>query len=268
MALEGREMTDAPERIWTASTEGKCRVGFDTPSMNYTIEYIRADLVALDAARYRWLRSRDLDAIGSGGVFAGMTPDNCVLNGADLDAAVDAGMGVAPNLAELTDPVAVHANMLRGTIAKPTVEQIVHLYGVDALCKAMAPVIVREAEAALPAVSAPVAGPMSDDLIRAAFRAGFECSAEGYNGEYPFEGQNVEADAEWCKMRDRAIAALPAVSAPVAVRVKAEAALVEAKREMWIGARSQWTMEDFKNWAVIQQIDDALAALRALGGDA
>lgn len=35
--------------------------------------------------------------------------------------------------ARLSDPVAVHANMLRGTIAKPTVEQIIHLYGVDAL---------------------------------------------------------------------------------------------------------------------------------------
>ena len=36
----------APERIWMASTEGKCHVGFDTPSMNYTNEYIRADLMA------------------------------------------------------------------------------------------------------------------------------------------------------------------------------------------------------------------------------
>ncbi len=45
----------------------------------------------------------------------------------------------------LADPVAVHVNMLRGTIAKPTVEQIVHLYGVDALCKALVPAIVREA---------------------------------------------------------------------------------------------------------------------------
>lgn len=39
-------MADAPERIWTASTEGKCHVGFATPSMNYTNEYIRADLMA------------------------------------------------------------------------------------------------------------------------------------------------------------------------------------------------------------------------------
>ena len=34
--------------------------------------------------------------------------------------------------ARLSDPVAVHANMLRGTIAKPTVEQIIHLYGREA----------------------------------------------------------------------------------------------------------------------------------------
>jgi hypothetical protein len=37
----------------------------------------------------------------------------------------------------LSDPVAVHANMLRGTIAKPTVEQIIHIYGADALRAAL-----------------------------------------------------------------------------------------------------------------------------------
>lgn len=31
----------APDRIWTAPTDGKCHVGFDTKSMNYTIEYAR-----------------------------------------------------------------------------------------------------------------------------------------------------------------------------------------------------------------------------------
>ena len=46
----------------------------------------------------------------------------------------------------LSDPVTVHQNMLRGTIAKPTVEQIIHIYGVDALVKALSPIIVREAE--------------------------------------------------------------------------------------------------------------------------
>ncbi len=55
---------------------------------------------ALDAARYRWLRSRDVGAISAGGVFAGMTPDNVVLSGEDLDRAVDTartgGVTVAP----------------------------------------------------------------------------------------------------------------------------------------------------------------------------
>jgi hypothetical protein len=45
-----------------------------------------------DAERYRWLRRRDLDAIDAGGVFAGQTPQNLVLNGEDLDRAVDAAM--------------------------------------------------------------------------------------------------------------------------------------------------------------------------------
>ena len=45
-----------------------------------------------DAARYVWLRERDLDAVRRGGVFAGRTPDNIVLNGADLDASIDAAM--------------------------------------------------------------------------------------------------------------------------------------------------------------------------------
>ena len=47
--------------------------------------------------------------------------------------------------AERHDPIWVHINMLRGTIAKPTIEQIIHLYGVDALCRALVPMIVREA---------------------------------------------------------------------------------------------------------------------------
>lgn len=45
-----------------------------------------------DANRYNWLRTRDLDAISAGGVFAGMTPENVVLNGEDLDAAIDAAI--------------------------------------------------------------------------------------------------------------------------------------------------------------------------------
>jgi len=47
---------------------------------------------ACDAARYRWLRARDLETIHGGGVFAGMTPKNVVLNGDDLDREIDAAM--------------------------------------------------------------------------------------------------------------------------------------------------------------------------------
>lgn len=45
-----------------------------------------------DAERYRWLRSRDVDTISKGGVFAGMTPQNLVINEETLDEAVDAAM--------------------------------------------------------------------------------------------------------------------------------------------------------------------------------
>lgn len=50
---------------------------------------------ALDAERYRWLRSRDLETISQGGVFAGMTPQNVILNEEDLDQAVDAAIAAA-----------------------------------------------------------------------------------------------------------------------------------------------------------------------------
>jgi len=50
---------------------------------------------ALDAERYRWLRSRDLETIRQGGVFAGMTPENIILNEEDLDQAVDAAIAAA-----------------------------------------------------------------------------------------------------------------------------------------------------------------------------
>lgn len=46
-----------------------------------------------DAARYRWLRSRDPDTIATGGVFAGITPENLILTEEHLDVAVDMAMG-------------------------------------------------------------------------------------------------------------------------------------------------------------------------------
>ncbi|MBA6090070.1 hypothetical protein H4C81_14370 [Pseudomonas monteilii] len=50
------------------------------------------DALSMDAVRYRWLRSRDLGTISQGGVFAGLTPDNLVLNEETLDQAIDAAM--------------------------------------------------------------------------------------------------------------------------------------------------------------------------------
>lgn len=43
-----------------------------------------------DAARYNVLRQADVDTIHNGGLFAGLTPENIVINGRDLDERVDA----------------------------------------------------------------------------------------------------------------------------------------------------------------------------------
>jgi hypothetical protein len=80
----------------------------------------------------------------------------------------------APDAPDLTDPTVVHANMLRGTIAKPTVAQIIHLYGSAVflellykrgLCKptvAPAPDAVQEAARVLLSLSNEAAQPALD----------------------------------------------------------------------------------------------------------
>jgi len=47
------------------------------------------DALREDAERYRYLRQVDIKAIKKGGVFAGMTPENVVINKEHLDIAVD-----------------------------------------------------------------------------------------------------------------------------------------------------------------------------------
>ena len=71
------------------------------PTMGFELaaaEEIKKELMALgtdvslqreNAARYSWLRERDLGTLRDGGGFAGVTPENMVLNGEDLDAAID-----------------------------------------------------------------------------------------------------------------------------------------------------------------------------------
>ena len=43
-----------------------------------------------DAERYRVLRRADIDTIHNGGLFVGLTPENVVINGCDLDYRCDA----------------------------------------------------------------------------------------------------------------------------------------------------------------------------------
>ena len=68
------------------------RINFATDNIRIAISMI--DNNVIDASRYRYLRDRDLDTIKHGGVFAGKTPDNIVLNGADLDEAIDKALKI------------------------------------------------------------------------------------------------------------------------------------------------------------------------------
>ncbi len=42
--------------------------------------------------RYVYLRNADIDAVEKGGIFAGKTPDNIVINGDDLDIEINNAM--------------------------------------------------------------------------------------------------------------------------------------------------------------------------------
>ena len=61
------------------------------------IENLQANLKEneKDATRYNWLRSRELETIKNGGVFAVMSPANIVLNGGSLDEAIDFAISLA-----------------------------------------------------------------------------------------------------------------------------------------------------------------------------
>jgi hypothetical protein len=90
---------------------------------------------------------------------------------ADYEARILAALAPAASPApDLSDPNVVHLNMLRGTIAKPTLEQIIHIYGIDALCKALAPQIVQEAEAPPPPSSPPPEAEMTASQFVASLR--------------------------------------------------------------------------------------------------
>jgi hypothetical protein len=71
------------EKVATKNT----RLEQENAALKTEVERLRKD-----AERYRWLRDRDLETIHNGGVFAGRTPDNMVVNGDDLDLDIDAAM--------------------------------------------------------------------------------------------------------------------------------------------------------------------------------
>ncbi|HEP9999337.1 TPA: hypothetical protein VDW59_001686 [Pseudomonas aeruginosa] len=82
---------DAPENVLDNASDAANGVPLRHETL---LPFFAEDYEALrkDAARYRWLRERDLDTITQGGVFAGMTPENIVLNQEDLDAEIDAAL--------------------------------------------------------------------------------------------------------------------------------------------------------------------------------
>ncbi len=82
---------DAPENVLDNASDAANGVPLRHETL---LPFFAEDYEALrkDAARYRWLRERDLETISRGGVFAGMTPKNIVLNLEDLDAEIDAAI--------------------------------------------------------------------------------------------------------------------------------------------------------------------------------
>ena len=58
------------------------------------------------------------------------------LEGEKIAAEADAAR-MRDDIGKLSDPNAVHANLLRGSIARPSVAQIIHIYGEDAIRNAL-----------------------------------------------------------------------------------------------------------------------------------
>lgn len=78
-------------------------------------------------------RLRELEAVESELACECDCPPEATANYRYAMTCADAVDEITRLRAALSDPVAVHINMLRGVIAKPTLAQIVHLYGEDAL---------------------------------------------------------------------------------------------------------------------------------------
>jgi len=52
----------------------------------------------------------------------------------------------------------------------------------------------------------PLLAGVMEAAVEFGYLVGFQASGEGWNGEYPFEGRDPEADPHWTTTRDLAIA--------------------------------------------------------------
>ena len=75
-------------------TRFACERALWEAAIAYVKEHLQvsAENVLTQALRYQHLRGVDLDKVYVGGVFVGLTPENIVLNGEELDQAVDAAI--------------------------------------------------------------------------------------------------------------------------------------------------------------------------------
>lgn len=85
--VQAHQATNSECMDWAREYEQRKEIQAERDQLRAEVEVLRKD-----AERYRWLRNRDLDTIHLGGIFAGMTPENVVVNGENLDQAIDASM--------------------------------------------------------------------------------------------------------------------------------------------------------------------------------
>lgn len=136
--------------------------------------------------------------------------------------------------AHLSDPVTVHANMLRGSIAKPTVEQIIHLYGREAF------------------------QPMIDAAMARALEKA--CLAVSEHADWP---EDEHGRTEQVGLFARVINTIRAIIPAAALVVPEVKALVEAAERMVQRAKET---DFYRCYSEAEYLDDALAALRAVEG--
>jgi hypothetical protein len=88
---------------------------------------------------------------------------------------------------------------------------------------------------------------MKNELLEAAYLAGFNASGEGYNGEFPFDDrdQKPQHDPAWCKDRDNAITAIKqALAQPAPVQEP----VAWLYKDDWGRAKIAFSKETANDW--------------------